>query len=283
MTNPIVVQDHAVIVILNCAFSWGTITDKTITEETNRDKHTKTKSLRVRKTLLPADSGEDVVRLTGILNGFYNGFHSARTYSTPIRGQRILPVAYALEYQERFAETDAAGRAALATLKERFPAAVTRASDLLQGAFNLADYPDVDEIDQYYAFNYRFLPVPKGDHVMSALGKGVSDSVDAYVTEILTTAAADAKDRLREEVARMAERLLTKDGRLFTSMTDAINDLAESLPVIAGLTGDKNLQDLVAEVKATLTGYDKDTLKKNDLLRTQVGQAAADILRRMGG
>lgn len=280
--NPVKVQDHAAIVILNCAFSWGTITDKEITDETNSNKHTQTKALRVRKTLLPADSGKDVAAVNTLLSTFY-AYHTSRTYATPIKGQRIIPVAFTMPYMEKFGETQAAAHTALATLKAGYPAAVKRAAELLQGAFKAEDYPDVDEIEQYFTFKYRFLPVPAGDHVMNALGAGVAASVDDYVGTILTTAAADAKDRLREAVARMAERLLTKDGRLFTSMTDAIDDLAETLPVIAGLTCDPELQLLVYEVKHTLTGYDKDTFKKNDALRTQVGQAAADILRRMGG
>lgn len=280
--NPIKVQDHAAIVILNCAFSWGTVTDKAITEETNRDKHTKTNALRVRKTLLPADSGRDVAAVQSILSTFY-GYHTSRTYATPIKGQRIIPVAFSMEYMEKFAEADAAAKDALAVLKSGYPAAVTRARELLVDAFKSEDYPDIDEIGDYFTFKYRFLPMPSGDQIMNALGHGVAASVDSYVGEILTTAAADAKDRLREAVARMAERLLTKDGRLFSSMTEAIDDLAETLPVIAGLTSDPNLQQLVDEVKQTLTGYDKATFKKDDVLRTQVGQAAADILRRMGG
>ena len=81
----------------------------------------------------------------------------------------------------------------------------------------------------------------------------------------------------------MAEALSKKNPRIFAPMPEAINELAEALPVIAGLTGDANLHALVQEVKQSLSGYDADDFKKSEGLRTAVSKQAADILKRMGG
>jgi hypothetical protein len=77
--------------------------------------------------------------------------------------------------------------------------------------------------------------------------------------------------------------LSKKDGKIYDSMTDNINELAKELPLIAGLADDPELKVMIDEVKDTLAGYDADTFRDNKGARTQVGAAAMDILKRMGG
>ncbi len=223
-------QDKAAIVILNCAFSWGNVTDKQLTAEVVSDNKAVRGSLRVRKTLLPDASGAHVRKVQGILSTFYRDVHSHLTYATPIEGQRIIPVAFEMEYEEKFKGTDDAGREALEELKVAYPDSIEQARGLLGSSFNPDNYPHVSEIDGYYKFKKRFLPVPKGDQIMNALGAAAGADVDAYVAEIMETAAEDAKKRLRDAVKLMAERLTTKGAKIYDSMPDAINELAKTLP-----------------------------------------------------
>lgn len=280
--NPINIRDKAVIVRLNCSFSWGTCLDKQITQEATNANHAVQGSIRARKTLLPQASGVYVAAVQSALSSFYQ-YHKSKTYATPTEGDRLMPTLFYMDYMQKFGETQATTNAAMDALKTNFPASIEKAKELLGNAFRIEDYPDVSEIDDYYRFAVRFLPVPTGDAVMNALGQGVAADVDAYVGEILTSAAADAKQRLRDAVKRMAESLSKKNPRIFATMPEAINELAESLPVIAGLTADPNLHQLVQEVKQSLVGYDADDFKKSESLRTAVGQQAMDILKRMGG
>lgn len=280
--NPIRVQDHASIVILNCAFSWGNVTDKEITDEVTTDKHAVAKAIRVRKTLLPAAAGVHVQLVQTTLGAFYQ-YHCSKTYATPIKGQRVLPIPFYMAYEEKFAEAQAAGRRALDALVAGYPAAVGQAKALLGNSFKQDDYPDSSEISRYYTLERRFLPIPAGDHIMSALGASVAADVDSYVGTILTTAAADARKRLREAVARMAESLTKKGGRIYDSMPEAINELAQELPVIAGLTSDDGLQAMIKEVQDSLSGYSGDDFRNSDRVRGGVGKAAMELLRKMGG
>lgn len=280
--NPNLIRDKAVLVRLNCSFSWGTCLDKQITQEATDANHAVQGSIRARKTLLPQASGVYVAAVQSTLSSFYQ-YHKSRTYATPTEGDRLMPTLFYMDYMQKFGEAKASGDATMVALKDNYPASIMQAQALLGSAFKAGDYPDKDEIDRYYRLSVRFLPVPTGDAVMNALGQGVAADVDAYVGEILTSAAADAKQRLRDAVKRMAESLLKKNPRIFATMPEAINELAESLPVIAGLTSDPNLHALVQEVKQSLSGYDAEDFKKNEGLRTAVGQQAADILKRMGG
>lgn len=270
------IQDKASIVILNAAFSWGTVTDKQITDETNDKKGSVKGSLRVKKTLLPKASGVYVNALQSTIGEFYR-WHTSKTYATPTEGQRILPTAFYFEYMQRFGEARATSEAALDALVAGYDASVELAKSLLDDAFKSTDYPPAEEIRQYYKMQVRFLPVPTGDAIMNALGAGVAADVDNYVGDMLKTAAAEAKKRLHEAVERMAKQ---RDGKVFDSTSELITTLANELPEIAGLAGDAELSSLVEEVRLTLSGYDGDTFRKNDALRTEVGLAADAILKK---
>jgi len=283
MTYQANIQDAATIVVLNCAFSWGNVTDKQLTEEAVSTNGAVRGALRVRKTLLPEESGKHVRNVQHELGKFYNGFHNMHTYSTPIVGQRIMPTAFYMDYMKAYSETNDKGKEALAELKAAYPDSIEQARKLLGDSFKRDDYPDVDEIDRYYKFDVLFLPVPVGSNIMNALGASVAANVDEYVGTVLKTAAEDAKKRLRDAVQLMAERLTTKGSKIYDSMPQAINELAHSLPAIAGLAGDPELTSLVQEVKATLSGYNGDDFRDNPANRTVVGAAATALLKKMGG
>lgn len=273
------IQDKATLVVLNCAFSWGTVTDKQLTDETNTNKKSVKGSLRVKKTLLPKASGVYVNALQTTLGEFYR-WHTSKTYATPTEGQRIMPTAFYMDYMQRFGEARATSEAALDALITGYDDSVELAKSLLVDSFKSTDYPPAEEIRQYYKFGVRFLPVPTGDAIMNALGAGVAADVDGYVQEMLKSAAQDAKKRLREALQRVAKQ---KDGKVFDSTSELITSLATELPEIAGLANDAELSRLVDEVRNTLMGYDGDTMRKNDALRSEVGLAAEAILKRMKG
>lgn len=279
--NQINLHEKAVLVILNCSFSWGTVTDRRMTDETVSEAGATRGSIRVRKTLLPADSGKHVKAVQSALSEFYQ-YHVGKTYGTSIMGQRIMPSAFAMDYMQKFGEARKRGLDALQDLKNTYPVAIEQAKKLLGSAFNSDDYPPVDEIDRYFVFERKFLPVPSGDKIMGALGEAASCEVDAFVQDMLKTAASDARKRLHDAVERMATRLTTKDAKIYDTMPQAINDLAVELPVIAGITDDKELADLVAEVKHTLSGYSGEDFRKSESLKRGVGKAASDILKKLG-
>lgn len=275
-------QDKATLVILNCAFSWGNMLDKEITNEIAADKHSARGAVRAHKTLLPGASGVHVKEVQAHLSAFYQ-YHASKTFATPIRGQRLMPATFWMEYMEKFGEAQASTDAAMDTLVAGYPAAVISAKALLIDAYNEADYPPAEEIRRYLKLDVHFLPVPSGDHILNALGTGVAADVDAFVTDVMQVAAEDAKKRLRDAVERMARQLSKKEAKIFDTMPEAIDELVKTLPAIAGLTDDVELRTLIDEVRATLGGYTGDDFRNNEATRTGVGAAAADLIKRMGG
>jgi hypothetical protein len=270
-------HDKAVIVRLNCSFSWGTITDKEITEETNTNKGAVMGAMHVRKNLMPAAAGMHVKLVQQILSKFYQ-YHVSKTFSTSTTGDRLMPTAFHFDYMEKFGETQAAGANALAALEAGYDNAVLQARSLLGSSFNPDDYPPVEDIGRYYLFQYQFLPVPSGQAILKAMGASVAADVDTYVGHIMTTAAADAKKRLREAVERVQESCSKPKARIYDSMTEAIDEL---LGTLAGLTMDQELQKMVKDVRQNLTGFEPKDLRDSAGARTAAALAAADIIRRM--
>lgn len=274
-------QDKAVLVRLNCAFSWGTITDKRLTEDVTNEQHSVDGSIRVRKTLLPNESGKRVKAVQAALSEMY-GYHIKKTFGIDVEGERMMPSQFYMDYMERFATAERKGNIALNDLVDNFEADVDAAKRLLKGSFNRDDYPDPEEIKQYFILKVKFLPIPTGNAIMNALGESVAAEVDGYADEMMRAVSEDAKTRLRKAVQLMAERLTTKGAKIYDTMPGAINDLAATLPEIAGLSGDPEFSALVQEVKQTLGGYNGDDFRNNEALKTDVGKAAMDLLRRMG-
>jgi hypothetical protein len=273
-------HDKAVIVQLSCSFSWGTVTDKQITEETNTNKGAAAGVMHVRKKLLPDAAGVQVKALQAVLSEFYK-YHTSRTFSTVTDGQRLMPTAFHFEYMEKFAEADAKAQSAMDDLESGYEASIELAKGSLVNAFKADDYPDVSEIRRYYKFSHQFLPVPSGNAIMRALGASVAADVDTYVGHILTSAATDAKDRLRKIVTRMHEQCQPK-GKVYDSTFDAIDELVATLPALAGLTADPELTGLLKAVKENLSGFDAKSVRDNPAMRSVAEIAATEIMRRMG-
>lgn len=272
-------HDKAVIVQLHNSFSWGTITDKIITEETNQAKGSVKGAMHVRKKLLPAAAGKEVAELKTLIYTFYQ-YHISRTASTGTDGDRIIPTAFHFDYERTFNESAAAQLVALDNLEAGYPAAVQQAQVLLDGGFNPADYPPVEEIRSYYKCKHRFLPIPSGNAIFNALGASVAANVDSYVGEIMTAAASDAKKRLREAVGRVQVQCSNPKGKIYDSLMGNIDELVATLPEIAGLAGDQELQEWLKEVRGNLQGYDATAIKNG--ARTEAAAAAAAIMKRMG-
>src|SRR4029077_15852260 len=189
-------HERFALVQLNCSFSWGTVTDTTISGEVNTAKNSKG-ALRVRKTLMPEASGKRIRELNSVLYEFYK-WHTLNTMSTPTIGQRVFPVPLYMTYTERFADAKAKSDEALEELVTHFGDDVRTAQDELQGAFKPEDYPNAEEIRRFYAMNARFLPMPAGNQILDVLGQDVAADVDLCVQNLAQTALADAKSKFKE-------------------------------------------------------------------------------------
>jgi hypothetical protein len=275
---PATLHDHVVEVQLTCSFSWGTVTDVVISDEVNSNKQSGN-ALKVRKTLMPKASGARVKALQTILSEFY-GWHTQNTLSTPTKGRRLLPVPFHFLYMEKFGDAKGKADDALADLIGNFDADVQLARNELQGAFKADDYPTADEIDKYYNMDVKFFELPTSDRLLRLLGEKVAADNDAYVESMAKVATEDAKAKLRDVVAKMAERLAKPDNIFRDTLTQNLDDMLGILPMM-NLTRDAEFDAIMLDAKQTLQGWDPNKLRKDMVARSQVAKAASDILARL--
>lgn len=275
-------HETGMLVTLNCSFSWGSITDKQITQETNDLKGSIAGSCRTRKTLLPAASGVHVKLVQSTLN-LFKGYHDQRTFSIGIEGTRVLLTPYYMEYEEKFGETAKASSDALQILKDNFPQSVREARNLLGSAFNQDDYPDVEDIDRYYKFKHKYMGLPDTNKIMQTMGTSIAAQVNKSMEEMLEAMAKDAKMRLMKAVERVQEQCSNPKGKIYDSLTGSIGDLITSIPEIAGLTADPALDLLLKEVRSNLGGIKAEDIRESQGARSEAALAAAAIIKRMGG
>lgn len=275
--NQVNIAEKLMVVRLNCSFSFGRVTDKQITHETNTAKGTK--ALKVVKELLPGDAGTKLRELQGVLSAFYN-YHKRVTLSSVNEGERLLPVVFYLDYMKEYGEYEQKVKAAFDAFEQDYPQAVIRAQRLLDTAFSFNDYPQQDDLKDSLRFKVRTLPLPAAETLLKAVGESVQADVDAYLSEAVQQTLTDVNLRIRKALERMVEQLSDPKKKVYDSLTENLVELVSYIPEF-NVTADDSLTLLAEEVKSRLL-VSPEALRTNPETRQATATAAYEILRRMG-
>lgn len=275
--NGVNIAEKLMAVRLNCSYSFGRITDKQITRETNNSKGTH--SLLVRKELLPGAAGTQLKALQSTLASFYQ-YHKKVTMSSVNEGERLLPVAFYLDYQQEYGTYQVLVKDKFDDFYNTYPQAVALAQPLLAGAYKASDYPAQSELARFLQFHVRTLPLPDAGTLLDAVGESVQADVDSFLQEAMDIAFADVNERIRERLTNMNEVLSNPKGRVHDSLLEGLKELVSFIPEF-NITADASLAMLADEIKTKLLIYDTEAIK-DKAVRLDVAAQAAEILRRMG-
>lgn len=278
-THPIDIQTKLMTVRLGCSFSFGRVTDKTITNEVNHDKGTD--ALVTKKALFPKESGKHLRLLQSTLNEFY-AYHKKVTMEGVNEGERLLPVVFYLDYEQEFGAYQVLVDEAFAEVVAHWDEDIKLAEPLLNEAFNLNDYPPKEDLRRYLNFHKRYLPLPTAGPLLDAVGSCIQADVDGFMKQAMESALADVNSRMKAGLQRMVDQLSNPKGKVFDSLTENLAELIAFIPSF-NVTEDHSLNLLVDEVKTRLLCVGPDDLRKNQDVRKATADAAFDILRRMGG
>lgn len=278
-TPQVNIAEKLMVVRLNCSFSFGRVTDKAITHETNTLKNTR--ALTVRKELLPGDAGSKLRELQGVLSAFYN-YHKKVTMSSVNEGERLLPVAFYLDYTNEYVTYQAKVEEKFEAFETDYPHAVLRAQNLLDDAFSFNDYPQQDELRTHLQFRMRTLPLPSAsEHLLQVVGESVQADVDGYLSEAVKEALSDVNTRIKASLQRMVTQLSDPKKKVYDSLTENLIELVSYVPMF-NVTADDSLTLLAEEVKTRLLISKPDELRNNPETRAATASAAYEILRKMG-
>ncbi len=190
--------------------------------------------------------------------------HIRLTLPTVQTGLRMLPAGRELEHSDTMrAYADAHGvavRDALAAYVDERASAPVR----LGGLFDATMWPEPAHVCKCYKLYTRYLACP-------------TDGAWAdWLTESAELARDDMRERLRDAVARVAERCGDTDGRLHATVIDNLSALlaiAEDL----NIAGDACIARIVAAAKP-LTAYNVDTLRNDSAVKADIARQASGLL-----
>lgn len=259
--------------------------DRKVTDEVNRSHGAGADAGRYNKRLLSADSLLDVARIGNEARAAHYHF----TLAWQDDGARILPAAAFLPYSARLKTLRGEFESAVAAFVRGYPDYVADARVRLNGLFDPADYPAVQDVESRFALAVNVLPMPDSDDFRASIGDAQADAIRADIRAQLDAVQASATrqvyERIAESVGRMAERLAAykpatgsakAEGIFRDSLVENVRDLVAVLPAL-NLTGDAGLAALSDRIAATLTQHDAETLRESDSIRSRVATEARAI------
>lgn len=211
------------------------------------------------------------------------GVHYEQTLPWSDSGWRLLPTANYMEYTERMRKARARFDAAAEAFVAAYPRLVRNAEEKLHKMYRAEDYPRAADVRRKYRVALEFSPLPAGSDFRIQLPEAemarVAKDVEDRLVKSVKLAMKEAWKRLGDVIVNLRERL--DDGKyLRDSMIDDIKEVAEALGRL-NVTGDKALDDARAAVLKELVGFDAETLRKDEKVRSVAAQKADEILKAM--
>lgn len=215
--------------------------DRQITEEVNSNHNSKdagrfNKLLIAKERLSPIVNAANAIRI----------FHYNNTLAWADEGDRLLPVANFFEYSTKINALKDEFERATKDFIDDYHLIIDEARHSLNGLFNPMDYPS--NISDRFAVRFSFMPVPDSNDFRINISKeeldGMRAKMNIEVNSRLENATSGLKDKLRDQLIYMRDRLADPNGifrdSLFSNL-DALTDLAPKLNV----TSDKMIDNLI--------------------------------------
>lgn len=218
--------------------------------------------------------------------------HYANTLPWLDEGQRILPSANYFKYLEGQREWRSAFEYAVAGFVADYDRAVNDARHRLGGLFVVEDYPESDEIEAKFSFEFTVVPLPDSKDFRVRLGDEeeaiIRADIEKRVNDAAAAATKDLFSRCHEAASRMVERLrlyhIDDKGRVAHPFRDTlvenVRELVELLPAL-NISGDKDLHDTTEVIRDLLAGVEAQDLREDAGLRTAVADEAEAITKRI--
>ena len=260
--------------------------DKTATDEVVHNKNAGAKdAARVNKHLLAGRNELDVIQKH--VNAVRTYVYS-QTMPWSDSGQRLLPTAKFMEFNERMDEENDKFWKLVNDFVDVYPSLITAQAMALGDMFNRNDFPSQQEIAAKFDFSVGFLPVPTfGDFridVGNEAQRELQEKLTKLTEERVEAAMSDVRERLKEHLKRMSDRLTVDyvNGEAVTrkfhnSLVDGAFDLCDMVKTL-NIINDPDLEAARKQLEFALVGVDAKELRTNAHIRTDVKSKVDDIL-----
>ena len=260
--------------------------DKTATDEVVHNKKAGAKdAARVNKHLLAGRNELDVIQKH--VNAVRTYVYS-QTMPWSDSGQRLLPTAKFIEFNERMDEENDKFWQLVNDFVDVYPSLITAQAMALGDMFNRNDFPNQNELAGKFDFAVGYLPVPTFGDFRIDVGNEAQAELQRKLTELsdkrVEAAMQDVKDKLKDHLKRMSDRLTVDyiNGEAVTrkfhnSLVDGAFDLCDMVKAL-NIVNDPDLETARKQLEFALVGVDAKELRTNAHTRTDVKAKVDDIL-----
>lgn len=237
--------------------------DKAATAETIANNNASADAGSFQKNLFASASAElKALRKAGAACRTY-----LYTHTTPFdtghgslqKGARLLPATKSMTFMQGFASLEATYKGCLKDFEAVYDIRKATALAALGGMADPNDYPGAHELHDYFGVELTLSPVPATGQLPDSLPIEVlteaANGMAQRQVDSLNNAIADTRERLGEELSRMAG-VLHRQGqgektKLYSSLLDNMRTVTDLLEA-TNVTDDATLTDVIAHVRKDL-------------------------------
>lgn len=190
--------------------------------------------------------------------------HRRLTMPSPCDGMRIVPLSREFEHSSTLGGLIYEFNKSVKKFIDNWDDVVITAKNELNGLFDASMFPTQEELQRRFYNNIRYMSCPHdGDWA-------------GWLDETMKVGRLELQQRIIDAARNLAD-VCSKDGRVFESTLDKLQDICE-------LSGDFNLMDdpIISKASKELSiitrEYNVEDLRKNDAIKRDVANRTNQIL-----
>lgn len=282
--NVTTLATNALLVELNIGNWTARKNDKSVSEEVDLQKGTKTRAGNYNKNLFAGVKElEDIQKFVGMVRNW----HYRNTIPWLDTGVRMLPMGQYIDYTAQMNTWASEFEGLKQAFLNKYDDLVTEMAFKLGSLFNRAEYPTRDQVDYKFYFRTNYFPLPQSGDFRVDIGNEMlaelQDNYTKHLNEKVNEAMGDVWSRLHETLKHLSERLevgSTGEKKIFRdSLIENAQELCGLLSKL-NVTNDPKLEEARKDLEQALFGVSAKDLRDSIMVRHDVHARVTDIIKK---
>lgn len=242
---------------------------------------------KYKKRLFPPESCGQINPHTMWLTSCYRVYKFWKDHTAPWEdGRRILACGFLDQFSSRISGLIDDADAAMLKFCEWLPEGKELAKAKLNGMYNEADYPQVNDIKAKWSVKWMLFPIPQSHHFIQGIISPALDQARVELEKHNEIALEESKRAVWMEVLgpvmHMAETLsLPGKPKFWDSLVGNVVEVAHRIPAI-NFGGDTKLDEMRDALLKLTNDVNVEELRNNPLLREEKADEASKIVKAFG-
>ena len=282
--NVTTLATNALLVELNIGNWTARKNDKSVSEEVDLQKGTKTRAGNYNKNLFAGVKElEDIQKFVGMVRNW----HYRNTIPWLDTGVRMLPMGQYIDYTAQMNTWASEFEGLKQAFLNKYDDLVTEMAFKLGSLFNRDEYPTRDQVDYKFYFRTNYFPLPQSGDFRVDIGNEMlaelQENYTKHLNEKVNEAMGDVWSRLHETLKHLSERLevgSTGEKKIFRdSLIENAQELCGLLSKL-NVTNDPKLEEARKDLEQALFGVSAKDLRDSIMVRHDVHTRVTDIIKK---